>query len=69
MNLTSTRGANGKPVASQTLEESLSNIADFRGECFFGYPLIATPEGKFDIDAVLVPPDKVIILFRVVLNV
>ncbi len=66
MKLTFVHGANGKPVASRMLENSLSNSADFRGECFFGYPLIATPEGKFAIDATLVSPDKGIILFDLV---
>jgi superfamily I DNA and RNA helicase len=64
--VTFVRGTNGKPVASQVLEDSLSNITDLCGECFFGYPLIATPEGKFAIDAALVSPDKGIILFDLV---
>ncbi|WP_430233282.1 DEAD/DEAH box helicase [Nitrosomonas communis] len=64
--VTFVRGANGKPVASQILEESLSNISGLRGKCFFGYPLIATPEGKFAIDAALVSPEKGIILFDLV---
>lgn len=60
------RGANDKPAASRELEDALSQISGLRGECFFGYPLIATPEGKLAIDAALVSPDKGIILFDLV---
>jgi len=66
MNLTSSHGANGKPAASQAFEDSSSRITDLEGECFFGYPLIATPEGKFAIDAVLISPDKGTVLFDLV---
>lgn len=58
-----TRGANGKPVATQALQEVLSTIDGISGECFFGYPLIATPEGKYFLDATLVSPEKGIVLF------
>jgi len=61
-----TRGANGKPVATQTFEEILSNADGLSGECFFGYPLIATPEGKYFVDATLVSPEKGIVLFDLV---
>lgn len=61
-----TRGANGKPVATQALQESLSRIGGVSGECFFGYPLIATPEGKYFLDGTLVSPEKGIVLFDLV---
>ncbi|KVL22008.1 MULTISPECIES: DEAD/DEAH box helicase [Burkholderia] len=61
-----TRGANGKPVATQALQESLSVIDGISGECFFGYPLIATPEGKFFLDATLVSQEKGIVLFDLI---
>jgi superfamily I DNA and RNA helicase len=60
------RGANGKPAATQALQESLSRIDSVSGECFFGYPLIATPEGKFFLDATLVSPQKGIVLFDLI---
>ena len=60
------RGTNGKPVASEALEEALSSIDGLSGVCFFGFPLIATPEGKSFIDATLVSPEKGIILFDLV---
>jgi superfamily I DNA and RNA helicase len=61
-----TRGLNRKPVASDALEQSLNSIANLPGECFFGYPLIATPEGKYSIDAILVSPNKGIVLFDLI---
>jgi superfamily I DNA and RNA helicase len=61
-----TRGTNGKPVASEELEKALSSIAGLTGECFFGYPLIATPEGKYFLDATLVTRERGIILFDLV---
>lgn len=60
-----TRGANRKPVASDTLAQALEKQA-LSGECFFGYPLIATPEGKYSIDATLISPTKGVILFDLV---
>lgn len=61
-----TRGTNGKPVASSALEDCLSNIVGLDGSCFFGYPLIATPEGKYFVDATFLSPDKGVILFDIV---
>ncbi len=61
-----TRGTNRKPAASFALEEALAGIHGVRGECFFGYPLIATPEGKYSLDATLISQEKGIVLFDLV---
>lgn len=61
-----TRGVNRKPAASEILEQSLKAIINLTGQCFFGYPLVATPEGKYSIDATLVSDQKGIILFDIV---
>lgn len=61
-----TRGTNGKPVASAALEDCLANTIGLDGSCFFGYPLIATPEGKYFVDATFLNPDKGVILFDIV---
>lgn len=61
-----TRGVNRKPAASEILEQALKKISNLSGECFFGYPLVATPEGKYSIDATLVSNQKGIILFDIV---
>lgn len=60
------RGDNAKPVATQLLREALSKLKDISGECFFGYPLIATSEGKYAIDATLVSPEKGVVIFDLV---
>ncbi|MCL6610012.1 MAG: ATP-binding domain-containing protein [Peptococcaceae bacterium] len=59
-------GTNGKPAATQMLEQSLGNIEGLSGECFFGFPLIATPDGKYFVDATLVSREKGIVLFDLV---
>jgi len=61
-----TRGTNGKPAASAALEDCLANTIGLDGSCFFGYPLIATPEGKYFVDATFLSPDKGVILFDIV---
>ncbi|MCX8517460.1 MAG: ATP-binding domain-containing protein [Rhodoferax sp.] len=61
-----THGNNGKPVASRELETALSETDGLSGECFFGYPLIATPEGRYFLDATVVTSEKGIILFDLV---
>ncbi|PTQ55810.1 MAG: helicase [Candidatus Carbobacillus altaicus] len=61
-----TRGINGKPAATQLLEQALGAIEGLSGECFFGYPLIATPEGRYFVDATLVSREKGVVLFDLV---
>lgn len=64
--LTITRGVNDKPVTTKLLEQSLQILTDLQGEVFIGYPLIATPDGKYSIDATLVSPSKGIVLFDLI---
>lgn len=61
-----TRGINKKPAASQALLENLERIEGLTGEVFTGYPLIATPEGKYSIDATFVSPAKGLIFFDLI---
>src|SRR5690554_6475922 len=61
-----TRGINKKPVASEILEKCLTRIPGLQGEVFTGYPLIATPDGKYSIDATLISPTKGIVLFDLI---
>lgn len=61
-----THGTNGKPAATQLLEQALGTIEGLSGECFFGYPLIATPEGRYFVDATLVSREKGVVLFDLV---
>lgn len=64
--ITFVRGRNRKPAATQLLEETLSKIPGLSGQCYFGYPLIAAPEGKLGIDATLISSDLGVILFDLV---
>jgi superfamily I DNA and RNA helicase len=41
-------------------------LQELFGECFFGFPLFATPEGKYSIDAMLISPNKGIVLFDLI---
>src|SRR3546814_748860 len=61
-----TRGVNKKPVATDALSQSLEALRDIQGEVFTGYPLIATPDGKYSIDATLLSPTKGIVLFDLI---
>lgn len=61
-----THGVNNKPVATDALERSLDLLSDIQGDVFTGYPLLATPDGKFAIDATLVSPSKGIVLFDLI---
>lgn len=61
-----TRGVNKKPIATDALDQSLNLLEDIQGEAFTGYPLIATPDGKYSIDATLVSPSKGIVLFDLI---
>jgi superfamily I DNA and RNA helicase len=61
-----TRGTNGKPAVSHVLETALSETDGLTGECFFGYPLIATPAGGYFLDAIVVALEKGVILFDLV---
>lgn len=60
------RGTNDKPVASQSLAEFFTGKDWFNGELLFGYPIIASPEGKHAIDAIWITPDKGVIVFDLI---
>ena len=61
-----TRGINRKPVTTDVLEQNLEVLQGIDGEVFTGYPLIATPDGKYSVDATLVSPSKGIVLFDLI---
>ena len=61
-----TRGINKKPVSTKLLEDNLLALEDLTGEAFTGYPLIATPEGKYSVDVTLVSPNKGLIFFDLI---
>lgn len=64
--LYTTLGTNNKPAISEILVSTLNDIEGLSGQFFTGYPLIATPEGKYSFDAVLISPSKGIIIFDLI---
>lgn len=59
------RGTNSKPAATDALVEDLLS-SDLRGELFVGYPVMASPEGRYAIDALLISPDVGLVSFDLV---
>jgi superfamily I DNA and RNA helicase len=64
--ITIIRGTNDKPVSSQSLAEYFANDVGYTGHLFVGYPIIGTSEGKHPIDALLVSPEKGIVIFDLI---
>jgi len=60
------QGTNSKPVSSHALVNFFSTFNDGDGELFIGYPIIASPEGSFPVDAVWVSPSKGIVIFDLI---
>lgn len=61
-----TWGTNNKPVASQILAETISNLPDISGQLILGYPLIVTAEGRYPINALWVSPAIGIVIFDLI---
>jgi len=59
-------GTTGKPVASRQLSILLESIDELVGTLYIGYPIIGTPEGAFPFDALLLSPDKGLVVFHIV---
>jgi superfamily I DNA and RNA helicase len=59
-------GSTVKPVSSKQLAETLSADPNLSGTLYLGYPIIGTPEGSFPIDALLVSPQKGLVLFNLI---
>ncbi len=57
------RGTNKKPVASDALVKFFSDYEGCSGQLMIGYPIIGTAEGRYPIDAILVSPEKGIVVF------
>ena len=59
-------GSTVKPVSSKQLAKILSADENLEGTLYIGYPIIGTPEGSFPIDALLVSPQKGLVLFNLI---
>ena len=66
MSIDIVRGASRKPAASRELDKFMSTRTELSGQLFIGYPTIGTPEGRYPIDALLVTPDRGIVVFDLI---
>ena len=66
MNVSIIRGTNDKPAASSELASAMADCPDFSGHLFIGYPIVSTPDGPHRIDALLVSPDRGLVVFDLV---
>ena len=60
------RGTSQKPVSSDALVEIISRQSSLSGQLFIGYPIVNTSAGRHPVDALLVSPDKGIVVFDLV---
>jgi superfamily I DNA and RNA helicase len=60
------RGALDKPVASRSLADYFESRDDIDGSLYLGYPIIGTPQGGYQIDALLVSKKNGIIIFNII---
>ena len=66
MSISIIHGANDKPAASNELASAMADCPDVSGHLFIGYPIVSTPEGRHRIDALLVSPDRGLVVFDLV---
>jgi len=66
MSIEVVRGVSDKPVAGQELVGLVSAWTESSGKLFVGYPIIGTPDGRHQIDALLVTPNKGIVIFDLI---
>ena len=59
------RGSSAKPVSSQRLAKYFEERTDIEGRLYIGYPIIGTPQGGYQIDALLVSRQQGIIIFNI----
>ncbi|MER9328983.1 ATP-binding domain-containing protein [Mesorhizobium sp. M0488] len=59
-------GATKKPISSQQLARFFEGYVHDEGDLFVGYPVLATPEGAFSIDALLISPSRGVVIFDLV---
>jgi superfamily I DNA and RNA helicase len=62
------QGTTTKPVSAQRLATFFTHHQKYNGFLYIGYPIIGTAEGPYPIDALLVSPDKGLVVFCLVEN-
>ena len=66
MSISILRGSNGKPASSQALASAIASCPNATGQLFIGYPIIRASDGPRSIDALLVSPDRGIVVFDLI---
>ncbi|GHV03640.1 hypothetical protein AGMMS50229_03270 [Campylobacterota bacterium] len=66
--ITIVRGTTNKPVSADRLANFFATNQQYNGFLYIGYPIIGTAEGPYPIDALLVSPDKGLIIFCLIEN-
>ena len=66
MSIEIVRGTSSKPVASQELVQRLQQHPSLSGLLYIGYPIISTPQGRHSIDALLISPEKGLVVFDII---
>ncbi|MHD0307437.1 hypothetical protein [Rhodococcus erythropolis] len=64
--LTIVRGTNDKPVASEQLATALTAAPEIDGQLLIGYPIIGSPDGRRNIDAVYISLNHGVVIFDLV---
>jgi superfamily I DNA and RNA helicase len=60
------RGDVAKPVSSKRLAEYFESRVDIDGSLYLGYPIIGTPQGGYQIDALLISKEHGAIIFNII---
>ena len=60
------RGASRKPASGGALADLVAGQPDLSGQLFIGYPIISTSKGPHTIDALLVSPDRGMVIFDLI---
>ncbi len=58
------RGDVAKPVSSKRLAEYFEGRIDINGSLYVGYPIIGTPQGGYQIDALLISKEHGVVIFN-----
>ena len=60
------RGDIAKTVSSSSLADYFESRSDIEGNLYLGYPIIGTPQGGYQIDALLVSKEHGIVIFNII---
>ena len=60
------RGDVAKTVSSSSLADYFESRSDIEGNLYLGYPIIGTPQGGYQIDALLVSKEHGIVIFNII---